>query len=436
MVYGLSVKGRLTVFTKSLRKEFIMNAPNQQHSKPFVFVTPQGPDDGGDFGPQTPGTMTSGIQEALDYAHEHCRDVYIFGGRGGMHGGEFIDKNVYRLQETLRVPWSQDFRLDGGNYLLAYEKDTGDAVTIDSQMNCRYKFGIIGCRSVDGVAVRIRPHTKGPDDFSVIIASVFDFSAVCSKTTSIVIDPSEGSIVNNKFFAEETNSVHGGLYIKDSGEGMAFLNNSVHILFTNQEDGTEQATGMRIGDPGSSRIQNNWFESVLHAPRGVYFDEKTRSYRAPDNFTPSEEAIGLDLYAQNNRFRLAFALRRAPGKDIVFREESRDNLVHAFNLPHGFTNLAKLPTNKVTMNRAAGFEIQTPDFPQQGTFCVNRTCFQVQVFITDPGELTGWTLEDAGGASQSLAGGFFAGQSFLLDPGDKVRADYTRRPQWKWKAML
>ena len=33
----------------------------------YVVVTPQGPEDGGDFGPLTPGTKTAGIQEALNY---------------------------------------------------------------------------------------------------------------------------------------------------------------------------------------------------------------------------------------------------------------------------------------------------------------------------------------------------------------------------------
>ena len=38
--------------------------------KPYIFVTLDGPDDGGDFGRNTPGTKTSGIQEALNYTHE------------------------------------------------------------------------------------------------------------------------------------------------------------------------------------------------------------------------------------------------------------------------------------------------------------------------------------------------------------------------------
>jgi hypothetical protein len=33
-----------------------------------IVVSPDGPSDGGDFGPHTPGTQTSGLQEALDAA--------------------------------------------------------------------------------------------------------------------------------------------------------------------------------------------------------------------------------------------------------------------------------------------------------------------------------------------------------------------------------
>ena len=95
-----------------------------ERRKPYVFVTLEGPDDGGDFGPNTPGTKTSGLQEAIDYAHDNCRDVYIYGGRGGMHDGEGVQLNVYTLDETLKVPWSQDFRLDGGNYVLSYRKNS------------------------------------------------------------------------------------------------------------------------------------------------------------------------------------------------------------------------------------------------------------------------------------------------------------------------
>ena len=38
-----------------------------------IVVSPQGPRDGGDFGPHTPGTKTSGLQEALDAAKRRPR---------------------------------------------------------------------------------------------------------------------------------------------------------------------------------------------------------------------------------------------------------------------------------------------------------------------------------------------------------------------------
>ena len=41
---------------------------SKYHQIGYVVVTPEGPDDGGDFGPNTPGTRTAGIQEALNYA--------------------------------------------------------------------------------------------------------------------------------------------------------------------------------------------------------------------------------------------------------------------------------------------------------------------------------------------------------------------------------
>ncbi|MEZ6047564.1 MAG: hypothetical protein R3C11_18680 [Planctomycetaceae bacterium] len=53
---------------------------DRQKQLGFIVVTPQGPNDGGDFGPHTPGTKTSGLQEAFDLAKRTTQDVYIAGG--------------------------------------------------------------------------------------------------------------------------------------------------------------------------------------------------------------------------------------------------------------------------------------------------------------------------------------------------------------------
>ena len=50
--------------------------------------------------------------------------VFICGAMGGMHDGKGImPGNVYNLQETLHIPWSQDFEIRGGTYVM-YENES------------------------------------------------------------------------------------------------------------------------------------------------------------------------------------------------------------------------------------------------------------------------------------------------------------------------
>ncbi len=90
-----------------------------------VLVTPDGPDDGGDFGPRTPDTRTSGLQEALDAAKDQVKDVYICGGSWTSGKNQPV---VYVLHETLRVPWMQDFRLESGHAVIHHAARTAEDV--------------------------------------------------------------------------------------------------------------------------------------------------------------------------------------------------------------------------------------------------------------------------------------------------------------------
>jgi hypothetical protein len=139
-----------------------------------LVVTPNGPEDGGDFGPKTPGTKTSGLQEAFNAAKVQSRDIYICGGNWT------VDKTpgvVYFLHETLHIPWLQDFHCDGGHYVIQYTPKKGDAVVFDSQMSCYFRFGLIASNG-DGAVVRMRPDTAGPDRFKVITTSEFYFNGL------------------------------------------------------------------------------------------------------------------------------------------------------------------------------------------------------------------------------------------------------------------
>ncbi len=433
--------------------------------KPYVTVTLQGPDDGGDFGPHTPGTKTSGLQEAVHFAHEQYRDLHIWGGRGGLHGGEGLPDNVYTLDEPLYIPWSQDFTLNGGNYVLAYRGETGSAIHIDSQMNCRYKFGLISSSSPDPV-VSIRPETPGPDDFTVITASLFDFSAIVSQHpggASLVLDSSHGPIINSTFFAEETNSTGTGVYLTDAGgEGHPLSNNTLRIPYGNQYHARGDCTGLRLGDTGTKKILHNMFEMSYHAPRGAYFDPDKKAYITMDDYV-AKNAIGADIFAQSNILTLSFFGKRQPGEDLIFEAEAKDNTIHALSLPNGITNRAHTPTNKVVYNKAIGFAVDTPGFPSSDAWYVNTTSMTVQVLITSPGNVTTWTLRDAGetvalkpynlsladtlnypprllmpdgqAQNQEIKSGLYPGQTFILDPGEAVKFTYDDLPCWRWKAV-
>ena len=449
--------------------------------KPYVFVTLEGPDDGGDFGPNTPRTKTGGIQEALNYAHENYRDVYIWGGRGGFHAGSPTHANVYTLDETVEVPWNQDFRLDGGNYHLTYTKTTGDAIVIDSQMNCRYKFGLISSRS-DGAVVRIKPRSSGPDDLAVVTASTFDFCALVGSArgigahrvdraskyggTGLVLDSSNGPIIHSKILADETNTLGRGVYLTDAGgEGSLIANNFIQVMYNNQYHVQYGAcTNVRVGDPGTNKIVHNKIDMSLHAPRGSNYDAQARKYVTPDEFwLPDENAIGADIFAQRNFFTLASYGKRVEGRDILFEPDAQENTVFALNLPNGITNKARVPTNRVITNWPVGFRVATPPFPPSAENLVNTTSYTIQAVILDSGKVSDWTLTDSGATaqthpfnlaiidnlkrmgpaapsriepvSQTVSGGLAAGQAITLEPGESIRFTYSEAPTWRWRAL-
>ena len=400
--------------------------------KPYVFVTLGGPDDGGDFGPKTPGTKTGGIQEALHYAHQHHRDVYIWGGRCGVFKGKPDCGGSYELEETLRVPWSQDFRMDGGNYIMNFSKKTGDAVVIDSQMNCHYKFGLI-VSSSSGVGVRIAPQTPGPDDMAGIQSSVFEFSAVCSRGTGIMVDSSHGPILNSRIFAEETNSGKRAMYLTGAH---GITNNSIEVMYNNQYHAVAPCTCLQVGDSNSKSILHNRFQMSIHAPLGLIFDDDTQKYDMLADDKLYENTIGAQIFAQNNHFNLSFyGRKRPPGTDIIFEASARDNTVVVANLPNGITNRAEIPTNRVIRSTPLGFGVDTPAVPAAGKTLENRTSYPIDVFILAPGEVTSWTLADAHGHAQTITAGLTAGQTFRLEPAEKISFEYTERPTWRWKAI-
>jgi hypothetical protein len=328
------------------------------------------------------------------------------------------------LHETLRISCFQNFRLDGGEYVLQYDQSTGDAIVIDSLMSSRLKFGIIVSQS-DGAVVRVRPQTKGPDGFTVVIANTLEFNALVGggsvypdhkqapKGIGLYLDGSEGPIVSNKIYATEIIACDKGLYLScgnSPGKSAAIVDNIIEVPFAHL-----CATHLHIGDATPAEICKNTLLANINS-EGI------------------EGSIGARIFAKTNLFTLSFA-QTAPNKNIVFEAPALDNQVTVMNFPNGYTNNAEHPTNRIVSVKPIGFAVPTPDVPPSGTAIVNRNPYTIEVLILSSGSVSGWTLKDANGTEQTISAGLSSGQTISLEPGDAIQVEYTKMPAWRWRAV-
>ena len=393
--------------------------PSALKAMNYVVVSPEGPADGGDFGPHTANTKTSGIQEAFDAAKANRKDVYI---AGGTMPGTFKPGVIYHTQETIRIPWFQDFRLDGGEYVINYDKTDGDALVIDSQMSCRFKFGLIVSPS-NGVAVRIKPKTKGPDGFAVVTCSTFEFNAVVGAGsvfpdgkkrpagTGLYLDASAGPILHNRIYATEIIACETGISM-DCGAS---------------------------GNPVST-VSENFFELPFVHLCGVHIalgnaasNVSRNTFHANINSENQSDATGIRIYGKRNLLTLDIQTE-AKNKGIIFEAPAEDNRATVVNLPAGYTNNATRPTNKILEMGAAGFAIETPPVPASGVPLVNRTPYSIEAIVVSAGAVTAWSLTDCSGRAQTIPASLILGQTISLEPGESIMFTYTQAPSWRWRA--
>lgn len=396
---------------------------DRKHSLGYLVVSPQGPRDGGDFGPHTPGTRTSGLQEAFDQAKETTQNVFIVGGNLTVGRNQGV---VYFLDTTLRIPWMQDFQLDGGEYVIQYRPQQGDAIVMDSQMSCHYKFGIVSSNSV-GAVLRIQPAAIGPDRFQVVTTTVIHINALVG---------GGGAWKGGKPFVNQLNRQHAwrgtGLWL-DAAKG-SVNDNRITVM---------EIVGCRTGLLLTGRCSNNWIDapflhlSQTHLQLGTPDDAAqvtNNRIRAAMDSQGITGAVGARIFGIDNLLELS-ASQTSPGHDIVFETSSRDNLVVAGRLPNGITNHAIKSTNRVVAARAGGFSVTTPPVPQSGRAVTNRHSTSVEIMIILPGVVTAWTLGDTEGNQQQFEVALRAGQSIRLAPGESIQFSYAEAPHWRWRAV-
>jgi hypothetical protein len=92
------------------------------------------------------------------------------------------------------------------------------------------------------------------------------------------------------------------------------------------------------------------------------------------------------------------------------------------------------PTNRLIAPSAAE-TAATPAVPASGQEVANRNLGPVQVLILTAGKVLEWTQTDAKRRSCTLKAGLMPGQTFILNPGDKVRFAYEEASVWSWKGF-
>jgi hypothetical protein len=299
-----------------------------------VIVTPRGPKDGGDFGPLTPGSRTSGLQEAFDAAKAQGKDLYLSGGNWTL--GQ-VDGVVYVLHETLRIPWMQDFHCDSGHCVIQYVPKTGDAIVLDSQVSCFYRFGLVVSNS-DGAVMRLAPTTAGPDKFRVFTTTELHVNALVggggawpggeafnSKLdtsrrwtgTGLWLDASVGSIDANRISVVEVVGCATGIRLSAKCTHNRLDATTVHLCQTHLELGGGADSG-----PLANRI-----EAHLDS-QGI------------------ERAVGARVFGRDNLLTLSSG-QMAPQSDVIFEQTATGNRLISVRLPHGITHRGDPKANAV-----------------------------------------------------------------------------------------
>ena len=287
-------------------------------------------DDTGDFGPATLGTKTAGWQEALDYCVANARDLYVKGGFGGR-------KAIYHIDDTIRFPAAQDFRVDGGVYVINFKGPDSavDAVCIDSAMNCEYHLGLI-VYGGKGAGLRIKPEKPVPiDGFPVVIETQINSQGIADPApftagprdagTGLVIDASVAGVNYTKmYFASILNFKQ---CISIGGERGFYANEfTCEHLHTNAHDST-----LLTIDRTSNANRFRFGIGVDQGATGV---------------------TGIDLHGFRNTFDLASRGGGfSKGRELILRKSAEGNQINVLtqqDILSMITDEAERPTNQVT----------------------------------------------------------------------------------------
>ncbi len=371
-------------------------------------------DESGQFGPQTPGTKTAGWQEAIDYCVEHGQDLYAKGGWGGR-------KAIYHVQDTIRIPATQDFRIDGGVYVINWEGPADDPakdlMIIDSSMNCEYHFGIFVYGGA-GAALRIRPEHPVPiDGFPVVVETEIKSQGLADPQpfvrgerragTGLVLDATRAGITCSRF-----DFVGGILNFQTCVAAMGSFRQN-HFSCLHLHTNADKSTLLTLG-PGCS-------QNVVEVAIGVDMG--------------AEDVRGIVVEGSNNTFQMMTRGSFPRGNDLILEGAAAGNridVIHgkdAFDPADFLTDKADKATNRLTWvgGRVPLYTVEG----SSGTWVYTQRLYPACVRLVG-GDVLGMKLvrgEDSVDCYESCRA------DILMDVGDELHVMSTEAPALQVRAI-
>jgi len=281
-------------------------------------------DGSGDYGPQTPGTTTAGWQEAINYCVANHLDLYVKGG------------GTFQIYDTILIPPTQDFRIDGGAYTLNWVGPSNkDMIVVDSGMDHYMTLGSL-VYSGTGAAIRFKPVNPVPiDGFPVMIDSeirIASIKAGAQQTgAGVVFDASSAGIYHAKYYFGNIEGFAVGITTSSSGSVAHNIINCPHL-----HSNVSNASLLRLyGGANQNVISVNL--AVDSGATGVK---------------------GVDLYGTNNVIQVILRSSFSAGNALILQGSAAGNQVSFLQLPSVsdpsslVTDSASAASNQITWTGA------------------------------------------------------------------------------------
>ncbi len=417
--------------------------------KPYVTVSPSTIPDGSDFGAFTPGTTTSGIQEALDYVAT-SEDIQQFGdvGTARMLAGTF------RITEAVTFPSSSYVSLVGAGMLDTQIMTTASGISglvnnssDDFNFRTLKDFNIFS-NGEGGTGMDIQCPEENGQNIIENVAVVGTWSG--RPINWIGAENSRFKNLNIQNAGTSPSSIFnvpgGSIYFDDCQLDSFSGEFQLMTLLDTTLDGFELT-----GNSGSLLLYNcyqaNAFTGTRFSTNG-YTLQSFISHGTWHGLSDSSALFGGGggtggaggCQIRNIRMNAYITILDSSTCSFTDTADSNgypypyyvDMRGTQLNAGSGTLSGFKFALSNGYIVNHGGFALATPSVPSSGTAQANSYAFPVRVYLKTGGTGTAYAITDPAGNTETFTTTLAEGMEITLDPGASITLTYTVAPTWAW----